>query len=284
MQKNLNKVFPYILTSVILFTFTIGSGFSGSNHTSYPYEADEALIQNPDSLKQKGTRFLPIEEKSNNPFLDPDQEKGINLDTDNYLEYTAEYDHKTGKVNLYRKIGNINIKLPYSMTLEEFQDEETRKSMISYWDARAREVSEDGKFNIFNPKINLGADGLDNLFGSNLINIKPQGMAELKIGITTNKIDNPTLQENLRNTTTFDFQEKIQMNIQGNIGDKLKLGINYNTEATFEFENEMKLEYEGKEDDILQSVEAGNVSLPLPGTLITGSQSLFGLKNRNAIW
>ncbi len=68
------------------------------------------------------------------------------------------------------------------------------------------------------------------------------------------------------------------MNVTGSIGDKMKLDVNYNTEATFDFENKTKLEYSGKEDEIIKKIEAGNVSLPLTGSLITGSQSLFGLK------
>ena len=53
--------------------------------------------------------------------------------------------------------------------------------------------------------------------------------------------------------------KKIQMNVTGTIGDKMKLGVNYNTEATFEFENKTKLEYTGKEDEIIKKIEAGMV-------------------------
>ncbi len=277
MYKNLSKVFPYIFTSIFILTAFVSSAYTGAKPNMQNGDLG-ANPQQPDTLQQgNGQRFPDLVPDNNNPFINPEQQKAMELPESETLEYTVEYDQKTGLVHLYRKIGNINIKLPYSMTLNEYMDEETRKSMLSYWEARSRNKGEDGKFSILNPSFNL-AGGLDNIFGSNLINIKPQGMAELKIGVSHTKIDNPTLQENLRKTTTFDFQEKIQMNIQGTIGDKMKLGINYNTEATFEFENEMKLEYEGKEDDIIQSIEAGNVSLPLPGTLITGSQSLFGVK------
>jgi cell surface protein SprA len=48
----------------------------------------------------------------------------------------------------------------------------------------------------------------------------------------------------------------------GNIGDKLKINTSYNTEATFDFENQVKLNYTGYEDEIIQKIEAGNVSLP----------------------
>ena len=53
------------------------------------------------------------------------------------------------------------------------------------------------------------------------------------------------------------------MNVAAQIGDKLSFKANYNTESAFNFENSLKLKYVGKEDDIIQSIEAGNVSMPL---------------------
>jgi cell surface protein SprA len=190
------------------------------------------------------------------------------------ISYQAEYDPATGLVNLYKMVGNIPVKLPYTMTVEEYRKKEMRQSMLKYWDQNmvAEEEQRGGG-------LQFGAgEAVESIFGSGTINIRPQGIAELQIGVNHTRIDNPTLQERMRKTTTFDFEEKIQMNITGNIGDKLRMGINYNTEATFDFENQINLEYTGHEDEILQKVEAGNVTLPLPGTLITGSQSLFGVK------
>ena len=69
------------------------------------------------------------------------------------------------------------------------------------------------------------------------------------------------------------------MNLTAKIGDLMKIGFNYNTEATFDFENELKLNYSGEEDEIIQKLEAGNVSMPLNSSLISGSQSLFGIKS-----
>ena len=113
----------------------------------------------------------------------------------------------------------------------------------------------------------IGKDGVekafDKIFGGNAVDIRPQGSSELIFGLKQNRIDNPSLPEEQRKTTSFDFQEKIQMNVIGKIGDKLKLTTNFNTESTFDFENQMKLEYTGDEDEILKKIELGNVSLPL---------------------
>ncbi|HLF63107.1 MAG TPA: cell surface protein SprA, partial [Saprospiraceae bacterium] len=93
--------------------------------------------------------------------------------------------------------------------------------------------------------------------------------------------DNPTLLERQRRRGGFDFDMDIQVNVDGKIGEKLNTSFNYNTKSTFDFENKLKLNYDShqfSDDAILQKIEAGDVSLPLRGSLIQGSQSLFGIK------
>jgi cell surface protein SprA len=241
-------------------------------------DQDAETRQNPDSIE--GDLKYKIQDYSGNPFLEKSEFRGLDLNDPSNLDYRAEYDYKTGQVTIYRKIGDLDVRLPYTMSLQEYMDLDTRKSIMSYWNKRQSEESmyQNGGSSLFNSSWNVGGEAFQSIFGSNVVDIRLQGMAELIVGVQRTKLDNPTLQERLRKTTTFDFQQKIQMNITGNIGDKLKMGVNYDTEATFDFENQIKLEFEGDEDDILKKVEAGNVTLPLPGTLITGSQSLFGVK------
>ncbi|MBI9065465.1 MAG: cell surface protein SprA, partial [Marinilabiliaceae bacterium] len=240
------------------------------------------LVQQPDTTKDVPPVDLKYEIKdaSGNPLLEEEENRGLDLNDPSNLDYSAEYDYKTGNVTIYRKVGNMDVRLPYTMPLEDYMNTDTRRSILSYWREKQNEsaVYAEGGSSLLNPSWNVGGEAFESIFGSNKIDVRLQGMAELKVGINRTKLDNPTLQERMRKTTTFDFQEMIQMNITGTIGDKLKLGVNYNTEATFDFENQINLEYEGNEDDILKKVEAGNVTLPLPGTLITGSQSLFGVK------
>ncbi|MEO6638356.1 MAG: cell surface protein SprA, partial [Ginsengibacter sp.] len=78
----------------------------------------------------------------------------------------------------------------------------------------------------------------------------------------------------------FDFDMAAQLNVNANIGDKLKFPISYNTLANFDFTNQLKLDYSGTDDEILKRFEAGNVSFPSRSTLIPGAQSLFGLKTQ----
>ncbi|MFN9800253.1 MAG: cell surface protein SprA, partial [Bacteroidota bacterium] len=101
---------------------------------------------------------------------------------------------------------------------------------------------------------------------------------ELIFGVNSSKTENPRIPERQRRITTFNFDQRIQLNVIGNIGTKMKINVNYNTESTFDFENQMKLDYTGDEDQIIRKIELGNVSMPLQGSLIQGSASLFGAK------
>lgn len=189
----------------------------------------------------------------------------------------VEYDGRNNQYIIYQKAGTLDYRRPVYMTPEEYRRYEFNQAMREYWDATLRGDATGFRSSLI-PQIEVGGETFDRIFGSNVINIVPQGSAELIFGINISHTENPTLSERLRTIPTFDFQEKIQMNVTGSIGDKMQLGINYNTEAMFEFENRTKLEYSGKEDEIIKKIEAGDVTLPLNGTLITGSYSLFGLK------
>jgi len=78
------------------------------------------------------------------------------------------------------------------------------------------------------------------------------------------------------------FNQTQQFTIEGKIGEKVTVSVEQNSEATFDFENTLKLRYAGDEDEIIQSIEAGNIGLSLPSTkyVIFGASNkgLFGIK------
>ena len=238
-----------------------------------------AQVNASDSSKTSGTPLLhyPFHDYSGNPLLQQNQ-SGLYLNLPSNIQRRIEYDPKTNEYIIYEKVGKgFNYRLPYVMSQDEFRKWQYDQAIRQYWQQKASGNAGSFRKSLI-PKLYVGGEAFDRVFGSNTVNIVPQGSAELIFGINTSRIDNPALSEKLRKVTTFDFKEKIQMNVAGTVGDKLKLGINYNTEATFDFENQTKLEYTGKEDEIIKKIEAGNINFPLSGTLITGSQSLFGLK------
>jgi len=219
------------------------------------------------------------------PITDPvapgDQGNGnINLADPSNIDNNVIYDPVTGQYILQSTVGGdegFDYRHPMSMSLDEYLNYDMQKAMDTYWTERTSEQTGSDS-DPFGFKVNVRGEAFDRIFGGNTIDIRPQGSAEVIFGVNISKTENPRIPVDQRTVTTFNFDQKIQLNLVGNIGDKLKINTSYNTEATFDFQNQVKLGYTGYEDEIIQKIEAGNVSLPLQSSLIQGSQSLFGLK------
>ena len=262
LHKNLPQVFIILLLSAFILLPLRLTGQGQVQNTSQQDTSAKKI------LKLNDISGIPWESTVRAPLF---------LDIPDNITSTAIYDPEKNEYVVYQKVGTFNYRTPVHMSPEEFRKYEFERTMREYWQSRLA-GDETGYRSSLIPQIEVGGETFDKIFGSNVINIIPQGSAELIFGINISRTQNPTLSEKLRTIPTFDFKEKIQMNVTGTIGDKLQLGVNYNTDALFEFENRTKLQYAGKEDEILKKVEAGDVTLPLSGTLITGSYSLFGLK------
>lgn len=228
-----------------------------------------------DTSQTTGLRF-PIREQGNYPFSTTGNQSPLLLRPPSNVEQNIEYDPETGRYVFSEKVGELNYRPPSSMSLDEYKRYDAQKSRQDYW--REKSLEESGAGPSFLKNLRLGNQTIDKVFGTDIINITPQGSAELVFGYTLSRSEDPLIPVKNRRNGSFLFKEKIQMNVTGSIGDKMEVGLSYNTEATFDFENKTKLAYTGKEDEIIRKIEAGDVSLSLPGSLITGSQSLFGLK------
>ncbi len=196
------------------------------------------------------------------------------------LQQKVEYNDSTNTYNFGYKIGGTYVEAPISMSLDEYMHFVDGQQRSAYYRGKNAEIFEQkgkDKFDFTDMHFDLGP--AEKIFGPGGVRIKMQGTAELKFGATLKSIDNPSLPIRNRKTTTIDFDEKINANVTGNVGDKFKMNFNYNTDATFNFDQQnIKLKYDGKEDEIIKLVELGNVSFPGNSSLIQGSQSLFGIR------
>ena len=221
--------------------------------------------------------LFPFNDFTGNPFIDNQNSSPLFLNPPSNIVREIVYNPETNTYEFVDKIGDFQYRTPTEMDFDEFQNYELEKDVAGYWNERTQTAgTAEGERLI--PKIYVGGEAFDRIFGSNTIDIRPQGSAEVSFGILSTKRDDPALDVRQRKTTNFDFDMKIQMNVVAKIGDKIEFKANYNTESSFDFENTLKLKYEGEEDEIIKLIEAGNVSLPLRSTLISGSQSLFGVK------
>ncbi len=190
------------------------------------------------------------------------------------------YDEATGLYKYGTKVGNHFVYSPIYMGTDEVMREGIRRSMLDYFRNRNKEEYRSqgkNKFDFTDMQFSLGP--AEKIFGPGGVRVRTQGSAELKLGANHRWTDNPALSERNRSVFGFDFNEKVNLSLNGKVGDKVNMDFNYNSEATFNFDAQnLKLRYEGKEDEIVKLIEAGNVSMPTQSSLIRGGQSLFGLR------
>ena len=271
------------LKSLLKGIFIIGSFllFVSFSNFSYKNTSKDLFIPGIKDSIPKDSLIFPFEDYTNNPQIFK-KTSPLFLKNPSAIKSYVKYDPKTGKFVFYDKIGNINYRNPYYMSFDDFMKYSNEQEIHKYWMERSALENIKGENSLVDRLVNknliVPIQGFDKVFGSNTINIKPQGTAELIFGLKINNNENPALTKDLQKNVNFDFDMNIKMGVSGQIGDKMKLGINFDTDATFEFENNVKLAYEGKEDEIIQKIEAGNVTMPLSGSLITGSHNLFGIK------
>jgi cell surface protein SprA len=146
------------------------------------------------------------------------------------------------------------------------------------------------------PNYKIKSELASALLGGNDIKIDLQGNVELQFGYKWQRSDNPTIPIEYRSHGIFDFKVNYQLNVTGQIGKRIKVEIVSGSDANLSFQDKVKISYSAQgfglpglnvpgmpgydagEDDIIQKIEVGNVSMPLSGSLITGSQTLFGVR------
>ncbi|MEO9211036.1 MAG: cell surface protein SprA, partial [Ginsengibacter sp.] len=189
------------------------------------------------------------------------------------------YDPVTKNYIIYEKIGNNFYRTPSYYTAEEYRKILAQKAEDEYFRKRANTMSILNR-GLIQPKLSVYDNLFNRLFGNGKIEIQPQGSVDITAGYQGQNVKNPTLPENARKNGGFDFDMAAQLNVNANIGNKLKFPISYNTLANFDFSNQLKLDYTGTEDEIVKKFEAGNISFSSKSTFIPGAQSLFGLKTQ----
>ena len=238
---------------IVLFVLTWVSG-AGTAFSGYIASSDEPVAAPLDS----DSLHYPIHDRYGDPLTNPDN-NALDLKDPSNISTKVEYNYDENQYDINEKMGTLDFRPPSYMTFDEYVAHQYQQSTHDYWLTRANEDDKIKRGPLIAP-IKIPGKAFKNIFGSDVIDIRPQGSAELIFALNVAKNSNPNLPVSQQTVSTFDFKEKIQMNVTANIGDKMKLATNYNTEATFDFENKMKLQYQGHEDEIIKDIEAGNIS------------------------
>ena len=277
-QNRVKKVKVAIIIAVSFISFIAGS----------QYRKSEIAPPPPSRISYAGTGDsvslrLPVRPTYNESSSDHSEgEYAADLRTPSNIKTEAVYDPEAGMYVIRTKVGDRDIVTPLLMSPEEYNRVENRKDLFDYFQQKNAEVFEQKEkqpFNILDMNFALGP--LDKVFGPGGVRLTTQGSIQVSMGVKSNKTDNPALSLKSRRKTFFDFDQKIQATIGASVGDKLKFNMTYNTDATFDFDSKnLKLNYEGKEDEIIKNIEAGNVSMTTGSSLIRGGTALFGLKTK----
>ncbi len=194
-----------------------------------------------------------------------------------------QYDPETNTYNFQYMTGNRPFGPGAYMDVNEYVGYDLRQSINDYWYNHSTSYGGGNRRGGgIIPQLHIGGDIFESIFGSNTIDIRPAGSMEIKFGVKYTHVENENVPVKQRRNINLDFDQDIQLSLMARIGEKINFNLNYTTDE-LRLDNNMdkiKLKYAGKEDEILQLIEFGNVTLPLNSTLITGSQSLFGVKTQ----
>ncbi|MCM4162696.1 MULTISPECIES: cell surface protein SprA [unclassified Arenibacter] len=247
--------------TILLFIFLSATGISLAQEV----EGEDAVGQEVDSLKT-GVALGKLKMENPDSIVS---------------KYT--YDPNLDRYIYTVSVGDFDINYPVILTPDQYMELVRREGMKSYFKEKIdafsgkKDGSEAARKNLL-PNFYVNNSFFESVFGGNTIEVIPQGSVAMDLGVIWQKNDNPSLSPRNRTNLSFDFDQRISLSMLGKIGERLQVTANYDTEATFDFQNLVKLDYTPSEDDILQKIEVGNVSMPLNSSLITGAQSLFGVK------
>ncbi|MDR0835281.1 MAG: cell surface protein SprA, partial [Tannerella sp.] len=286
----------YIITIIICISgiFILNAGYSDS-YIHYSNFSGQDTVPQTDTVipSNAGTKqdsvgklLFPVRKTVLDGYKDLEKKSSLDLKDPDNITDTVEYDLKSGNYLLRSKVGDMDLTTPLKMTPEEYQKWSMKQSLYQYFQDRNKAAIDStlstgnrpiNQFNLMDMQFDLG--GADKLFGPGGVRLKSSGNATIGLGLKTSKTDNPSIPQRSRSHTFFDFNTDVQMNMRAQVGSKINFDLNYNTEAQFDFDqSKLKLAYGGEEDEIIKSLEGGNVSMSTNNSLIRGGTSLFGVK------
>ncbi len=241
----------------------------------------------PDSTAGDTSRYAPsrrpkpaLTDRYGDPFSNPTGGTPMQLTSPDNVKVKVVVDDSLKYFDITERVGDtLNYRPPSRMSYKQYSEWQQQQAARNYF--RSKAAGLDGESITTTkrliPKIYL-PPALERIFGGNFVDIRPNGAVTIRAGYRHNRNFNPALPLRQQSVGDFDFDQTIQLNMIGQVGEKLKLNFNYDTKANFNFENQIKYDYTGSETDIIKKIEAGNVSMPLQGALIQGGQNLFGAK------
>ena len=202
-----------------------------------------------------------------------------------WWRHDVEFDTLARAYTIREKVGEWDARYPVRLEFDEYRAARLDEDLDGNWRElilqRERQDEQRRRgglgFNIVVPGGRQSA--FRTIFGANEVDLRVNGTADIHAGFDYRKSDQQVSVTGKPSQLDPEFKQDLSLGITGTIGDKLRINVNYDSRNQFDFQNQLKLEYTGYEDEIVQKIEAGNVFLQTPSSLIRGGQSLFGIKS-----
>ncbi len=259
-----------------------------ARHSSYAYTFQQDTTQQ-DTTKSDTLQlpYSPTKQPTYTPtyrFGDPFSNRmsssPLLLADPSAIDLQVDFDSSVS-YSVYERIGDVNFRPVTTMSFEEYDTYNDRQITKEYF----KEVSGglEGESAVSGrsliPRLYI-SPVFDRLFGGSYVDIQPNGFVNLDFGGRWQRVDNPAIPIRQQRNGGFNFDQQISLNLVGKIGEKLAVTANFDNNNSFDFQNNLKVEYTGYEEDIVKKIEIGNVSMPVSNSLMTGAQSLFGVKTQ----
>ncbi len=207
-----------------------------------------------------------------------------------HFKRIVRLDSTQSKVEVRELLYDKDYRLPLVVDLEYYVKQRIAFENQNNWTKRvlkglqARQAGGGGGIEL-NIPVRIKSKAFKRIFGGDKVGLRVTGNISFELaGRTENREGSAVTSFEQRNNFSPRFKQTQQFQVEGRVGDKVSVKVDQNSEATFDLENTLRLTYTGDEDEIIQSIEAGNVNLSLPSTnyVSTSSkhQGLFGLKTK----
>ncbi|MBC7485853.1 MAG: cell surface protein SprA [Cytophagaceae bacterium] len=250
----------------------------------YAIEKEIEAAPEDSTIKKKRKKTQPNytpQDRMGDPYAEPDNRSPFELKDPDVIKKEVELDTSLDHYNVNEKVGDQDYRTPSEVSFEEYYKMKNQEMLKNYWKNKSTGPLGDKPNKATGPlSLKIPIRGLEGPFGSNFVDIRPSGLVTLDFGGKWQRVYNPALTVRQQKNGVFDFDQQITMNVVGKIGEKLQLTANWDTKAAFEFQNNVKVQYTAFEEDIIQGVEVGRISMPLNSSLINGAQNLFGIKTK----
>ncbi len=197
--------------------------------------------------------------------------------------HTVELDSTGSFYRIREQVADQDVRYSLRLSRPAYQDQKLSQSLNRNWQqilTRRRNLRDRQRRGLgLAISVPGGREsGFSTIFGKNEVDLRVNGSADIRPAFIYEKTAQQELLQRGAQITP-EFRMDLRLGVTGTIGDKMKINVDWDTNRDFDFQNQLELVYTGYEDEIIQNIEAGNVFLKTPSTLIRGGQSLFGIKS-----